>query len=123
MSKPEIFTTAYALDKASWVHLSDDVDFMDYIKNHLGHHIADRIFQECQSGEKIVAVGNTYEKEILELNQVEIREEVRIADLVRCRDCKHYKKMKCLWDEICLRTEMMVGADDYCSYGERRGEE
>lgn len=89
MSKPKIFTTAYATDKMSWLHLSDDVGFMEHIKNHLGERLAERIFQECQSGEKIVAVNNFYKTEIHEINQVEIRGRVSIEDLVRCKDCKH----------------------------------
>ena len=123
MSKPEIFTTAYTIDKASWVHVSDNVGFMEDIKNHLGRQLAERIFQECQSGEKIVTVGNTYKKEIPELYHVEIREEVRIEDLVRCKDCNNSDWYKSL-DGKCLCYCMVHGKggyteNDFCSRGER----
>ena len=44
-------------------------------------------------------------------------------DIVRCRECKHW----CKGDEVygicyrCPNTRQMK-ADDYCSYGERKGE-
>ena len=47
MSKSAIFTTAYAVAKESWDHFSEGVDFMEHIKNHLGHQLAERIFQEA----------------------------------------------------------------------------
>ncbi len=90
MNKPETLTTSYAFDKMSWIHLSEDDDFMEYIRTHFGHQLADRIFQECQSGEKIVTVGDFYVHEILKLCQVEVKEYVTIHDLVRCKDCKHW---------------------------------
>ena len=92
--KPNVFTTTYNIDEASWSHLSDDADFMEHVRNHLGHQLADRIFQECQSGEKIVSVGNTYVKEIPELCQVEIKENVSIEDLIRCHNCEHWRTLE-----------------------------
>ena len=102
---------------------------MEHIKNHLGHQLAERIFQECQSGEKIVTVGNIYEKEIHETNQVEIREKVSLEDLVRCKDCVYCWKFNDKFylpkknTLICVNgSGAEVHVDDFCSWGERRSE-
>ena len=143
MSKPEIFTTAYTIDKASWVHVSDNVGFMEHVKNNLGRQLAERIFQECQSGEKIVTVGNPYKNEIPELYQVEIREKVRIEDLVRCKECRYFhenvfgdeigmgKPYDCLivghcccefWGQKGDGSMTQTSPEGFCSFGERRSE-
>ena len=48
-------------------------------------------------------------------------EDAPSIDIVRCKECKHYD------DEdygeptrYCTWHESVVGADDFCSYGERR---
>ena len=46
-----------------------------------------------------------------------------VVEVVRCKDCKHYRNTDCgymcgFWEDW-LPTE----DDDFCSYGERRGEE
>ena len=123
MSKPEIFTTAWNIDKASWVHVSDNADFMEQIRTHLGHQLADRIFQECQKGERIVFVGEPYSQDILERYQIEARMDVRIQELVRCKDCKNgdwYKSTD--GTMFCYCMEHGHGGfteNDYCSRGER----
>lgn len=122
MSKPEIFTTSYAIDKAYWEHCSDKDDLREHIKNHLGRNLAERIFQECQSGEKIVTVGNTYKKEIPELYHVEIREEVRIEDLVRCKDCRFHEQEQPGMVYCPATVGGWVEENWFCKGGERRSE-
>ena len=52
-----------------------------------------------------------------------------IEDVVRCRDCKHYKPQfqgahRNCKTPYCMRcTAVKVSPDDFCSYGERREEE
>lgn len=122
MSKPEIFITGYTIDKESWVHVSDNVGFMEDIKNYLGRQLAERIFQECQSSEKIVTVGNTYKKEIPELYQVEIREKVRIEDLVRCKDCRLHEQEQPGMVYCPAVVGGWVEENWFCKGGERRSE-
>ena len=49
-----------------------------------------------------------------------------VVEVVRCKDCRHYKKVyfcgETLYD--CVSHLGMVGAspDDFCSYGERKGD-
>lgn len=127
MSKPEIFTTTYATDRAQWLHLSDDAGFMEHVKNYLSYQLANRIFQECQSGEKIITVGNIYVEDIFKLNQVEVREKVRIEDLVRCKDCKYYHEADKghPGTDWCKRLICgTVNPNFFCADGERKdGEE
>ena len=43
-------------------------------------------------------------------------------EVVRCKDCKHREN---LWGELCCGVwdDASVRDDDFCSYGERRGNE
>lgn len=121
MSDHKTFTTAYAIPKESWIHFSVNDGFREHIEDHLGRHIAERIFIECQRGEKIVTVGKPYTHELETLNQIETRADVRIEELIRCKNCKHSDK-----DEngllYCTGTLQQIGSDDYCSFAERRSE-
>ena len=130
MNKPESFTTAYTIDKASWIHLLEDADFVEHIRTHLGHQLADRIFQECHSGEKIVTIGNFFVHEIFELNQIELKEKVSIENLVRCKDCKHWLGIEeesptiapCdAYDDNTLLTKMIFTPPyGFCFKGDKR---
>ena len=52
-------------------------------------------------------------------NEVQIMTAPSI-DIVRCRECKYWKEGKC-WNLKGLnKTDGIVNADDFCSYGERR---
>ena len=52
-------------------------------------------------------------------NEVQIMTAPSI-DIVRCRECKYWKEGKC-WNMKGLnKTDGIVNADDFCSYGERR---
>ena len=52
---------------------------------------------------------------------------VDAVEVVRCRDCKHYKPQKksAHWENsanYCIRVvTIKVQPDDFCSYGERKG--
>lgn len=45
-----------------------------------------------------------------------------VSPVIRCKDCKHYRSYEDTWD--CMRSGGLENAypEDYCSYGERRGE-
>ena len=47
-----------------------------------------------------------------------------MAELVRCKDCKHYEDHKRKVYENCTRKDRFIPMkpDDFCSYGERREE-
>ena len=123
MSKPEIFTTACVVDKGTLVRYKDELS--RHIADQLGHRIAERIFQECQKGERIVSVGEPYSQVVLELNQVETRMDVRVQELVRCKDCKHGKpymhtKAYVACEVDCEPIDRDV--DFFCADGKRREE-
>lgn len=40
-----------------------------------------------------------------------------VVEVVRCKDCVHYRKMTKV--VFCIRNGDEVSKDDYCSYGER----
>lgn len=49
-------------------------------------------------------------------------EDAPTIDIVRCGECKYWSEGKC-WNLKGLnKTDGVVNADDFCSYGEREGE-
>ena len=90
MNKPEIFTTACAVDKGTLVRYGEDLS--RHIAEQLGQRIAEKIYQECQKGERSVSVGAPYSREIREINRVETRMDVRVQELVRCKDCRFHEQ-------------------------------
>ena len=47
---------------------------------------------------------------------------ITITDLIRCKDCKHWEIHKSLNIPWCRCLFSGMGADDYCSYAELRGD-
>jgi len=90
MSKPEIFTTSCAIDKEILMKCGKGLS--RHIADQLGQRIAEKIFQECQKGERIVSVGEPYSQDIFEIYQVETRMDVRVEELVRCKDCRFHEQ-------------------------------
>ena len=88
MSEPEILTTAHVVDKETLLRYGEE--FGRHIAMQLGQRIAERIYQECQKGERIVSVGEPYSQDIRELDRVETRVNVRVQELVRCKDCCYW---------------------------------
>lgn len=43
-------------------------------------------------------------------------------EIVRCKDCVHYDLAKNGYNGICNRQYATFYANDFCSYGERRGD-
>lgn len=62
----------------------------------------------------------------LERAYAEIREmpAADVAEVVRCKDCKHKLRTVANWGVICREKHGMVrpSLDDFCSYGKRREE-
>ena len=59
-------------------------------------------------------------------NKMKTMPTVDAVEVVRCKDCKHYKpqRQSAHWEGstlyCCRCTTVKVKADDFCSYGERR---
>lgn len=60
------------------------------------------------------------------LDFIEEQPTVDAVQVVRCRDCKHYKRGEVLCEELCWVEKTVSGnkylrrPDDFCSRGERR---
>lgn len=70
----------------------------------------------------------TIEVDMSEVPREEIEKVLGGVPIVRCKDCKHWKKLMPEdpdGDERCMLTELYDGREpnDYCSYGERREDE
>ncbi len=105
MSKPEIFKTAHIVDKEILVRYGEELG--RHIAEQLGRRVAEKIYQECQKGERIVSVGDPYSQDIRERNQVETRMDVRVQELVRCKDC-------CYWLGIPKAEHALCTVHDNC---------
>lgn len=46
--------------------------------------------------------------------------EARMVEVVRCRDCKHYRPDAEPEYEMCRHHIIYMEPEDWCSYGERR---
>lgn len=54
------------------------------------------------------------------LSCVNIVPSADVVEVVRCKDCKHRDPYDLKCDHGLMKTELPVGDDDYCSYGERK---
>lgn len=107
MGKSEIFSTAQAVDKEALAIYGEDLS--RHIADQLGQRIAEKLYQECQKGERIVSVGAPYSREIREINRVETRMDVRVQELVRCKYCEHWK-----------REVAELGGYYFCAFGQNK---
>ena len=68
-----------------------------------------------------------YEKVVEELCRKHTEEIASMPSVVRCKECKYWQDQAEWIAEvpICKRDGfvMIVGEDDYCSYGERKGDD
>jgi len=120
MSKPEIFTTSYTMDKETLVRYGEELS--RHIVDQLGQRIAEKIYQECQKGERIVSVGEPYSQDILEMNAVNTSMEVRIQELVRCKDCRFHEQEQPGMVYCPATVGGWVEENWFCKGGERREE-
>ena len=125
MSKPEIFTTAHVMDKEFFTRYGEDLS--RHIAEQFGRRLAEKIYQECQKGERIVSVGKPYSQDILETNQIETRMNVRVQELVRCKDCKSGRPWTYMNTKEYVTCEVDCEPIDrdsnfFCADGERRSE-
>lgn len=54
-------------------------------------------------------------------NVMDRQKKVDVAEVVRCKDCKHWKQAEKPWDKghYCEWAGWMIGAMGFCVYGER----
>lgn len=118
MRKPELFQTAYVIDKEYLCRGGQGLS--DYIKNRLGHELAEKIFQECQKGERIVSVGEPYSKENIQYMQVEVIANVKVQDLIRCKDCRNWRPHEAgVYGDCAYKCNGYRREDFFCADGER----
>ena len=55
------------------------------------------------------------------LESIDEQPTIDAVPVVRCKDCKWWKKAGCAFDTRC--KEDIPKADDFCSYGERKDKE
>ena len=91
---------------------------------HLGKQLTEKLFCEIQKGEKIVCLKDvTTNNDHLNMNMTELKQEIRITDLVRCKDCKFNYANQIPSDDVCqLCVELPISKDFFCAYGEKMDE-
>ena len=80
---------SHQIDKSAFEHYRDMDFFNAHIRQKFINDLTEAIWTALDSGEKIVSLGKIYQGEIPALWAVELRQDLRIEDLVRCKDCKH----------------------------------
>lgn len=76
---------------------------------------ADVLIKQC----KPRGIANEVWKESNEYKQIINAPTIDAIPVVRCGECKYWKEGKC-WNMKGLnKTDGIVNADDFCSYGER----
>ena len=60
------------------------------------------------------------QRSMYQLGYIQGQEDALQTDIVRCGECKYWNEGKC-WNMKGLnKTDGVVDADDFCSYGERK---
>lgn len=99
--------------------LDHDPTATQEIIKHLGEQLTEKLFREIQKGEKIVSFKDLTTNNV-SLNITELRQEISIMDLVRCKDCKYNYANLIPSDNVCsLCVELPITKDFFCAYGEK----
>ena len=111
-------TCRYEIPKEAYEHSNGDI----------GVHVGNIIVRElCKKIADIVANGGEYifrmtPNEVMEnpyTNSFHYQRHVLYEPLIRCKNCKHWASEE---DYDCEIHSGAFGADDFCSYGERKEE-
>lgn len=120
MSKSEKYTVAQVVPKESVIALGDD--FVKYIADDLIRELSKKVLERAEFSDVIVSLKPMRTAEITAWNQVEYRRNMIIADVVRCKDCKHYWKNYI--DDYSVPVCLASPQDEaFCSEGERIDDE
>lgn len=92
---------------------------MQRVIKHLGEQLTEKLFCEIQKGEMIVCLKDVTTNDNYPLNMTEVRQEIRITDLVRCKDCIYFHDYG---DGVknCWGNGGGTKDDDFCSHAERK---
>lgn len=55
-----------------------------------------------------------------EIEEVRKKYGIEFAEIVRCKDCKHYMTVHCSCDGCCISGDWYSHGDWHCADGERR---
>lgn len=104
----------------------DQIDYFedkgfDYLQKSIewmSRDLLDAMLGKIEFGKDYAIRGETRQEEDIPRNQIIIRQEMQIDELVKCKDCEFYTA-----EEHWCRRLGLCGAfdpNDYCSHGERR---
>ena len=100
--------------------------YEEFIVKQLSSELAERIMRVLEyEKEIVVSQSDLRVSEFTPTNSVEYRRQIIWSPLVRCKDCKWYKR-KYPWNGNiyeCSYLEAPMDDDDFCSWGERREDE
>ena len=113
-------TAVSRIPKENIDYLKDDEKFIEFITNELTKQISERIIRALEESDWIVV-----KKPVLKVSEypfyVEYRKTVDWEPLVRCKDCVHRHQATCPF--LIANAYKASSDDDFCSRGERRGNE
>lgn len=106
--------------------------YIPRIEEELGYKLIDPIIKEAIKGECIVRFTETRQRKDFTTDLIEFHKSVSVEEIVRCKDCKHFKQdIPCVGgtyngcDQLEGRDgcEPYVEEDFFCAYGERETDE
>lgn len=99
-------------------------DYARYIAWLVERDLADTIFEQLESGEKILTLDPCVTKFMPETMTTQWEQKLTVQDLVRCKDCKYARLTfdgSCKYCDIWFPDEAeYMDGDYYCASAERR---
>lgn len=117
-------TTVSIIPRAELAGMERDLSYTDFVVKQLSKGLADRLVQILATeGEVVVSMSDLRVSVSVDNCSVEYRRQIEWDHLVRCKDCRAWKRYK---DYARLGSCAMWCAErawsDYCSEGMKRGE-
>ncbi len=122
MSKSEEYTSAQLVPREPIVAYGDDL--VKIITDTLYRTMSEKVFERANCSDVIVSLKPMRITERQSWDQVEYRQNMTVADLVRCKDCRDYQRDTIFDRNNCRRFPTLpITKDFFCPYGERKDNE
>lgn len=100
-----------------------DFDVLQKSIEWMSRDLLDEMLGKIEFGKDYVIRGETRQEQDLPRDQIIIRQDMLIDELVKCKDCTHFVGERN--EGFCALGMLghdLICVSDYCSYGERREE-
>lgn len=100
------------------------VDYLQKSIEWMSRDLLDAMLGKIEFGRDYVIRGETRQEKDLPRNQIIIRQDMQIDELVKCKDCIHFvREGNEGFCAVGMLDRQLISSSDYCSWGERREDE